>query len=51
MIMSHSSPIAGTDFLSRWMILADVSLHYALIFLAMESGMMLAVEPESTKQL
>jgi len=34
--------MARTDVLSSWMILADVSLHCALILLAMESGMTLA---------
>ena len=49
MIMSHCSPMAGTNVLSSWMILTDVSLHRALILLAMESGMTLATTLESTK--
>jgi len=51
MIMSCSSQIVGIDFLSSWMIIMDVSLHCAFIFLAMESSMTLAAAPESTKQL
>ena len=51
MITSCSSPMVGTDVQSICMILVDVSLHCALIFLAMESSMMLATTLESNKQL
>jgi len=51
MITSRSSAMGGIDVRSSWMICADVFLHYALIFLAMESGMILATKLESTKQL
>lgn len=49
MITSRSSPMDGTYVWSSWMIYTDVSLHCALIFLAMESGMTLAIALESTK--
>ena len=41
----------GTSILLSYMILTNVLLHPALIFLEMESGMTLAAALESTKNL